>query len=139
MADNLSSEKRRTLMSRVRGKNTAPEMLLRSALHKAGYRYALHRKDLPGKPDIVFSSRQKVIFLHGCYWHGHPDCNQGRLSKTNRAFWAEKLAKNKERDIRVTDELVALGWDVLVVWGCELRSSQKLANAVSRVIHFLEN
>ena len=138
MADNLTPEKRRSLMSSVRGSNTGPEMLLRSALHKAGYRYALHRKDLPGKPDLVFSRRRKIIFMHGCYWHGH-ECNQGRLAKTNEAYWANKIANNQERDQRVIGQLEALGWGVSIVWSCQLRSAQKLANTIANVIRFLEN
>ena len=126
-------------MSHVRGKNTAPEMLLRSALHKAGYRYSLHRKDLPGKPDIVFTARRKIIFIHGCFWHGHENCNQGGLAKSNEAFWKEKLAKNRERDRRVTGELKTAGWQVLVVWSCSLRSARKVSDTTTRVIRFLEN
>src|ERR1700761_665323 len=100
MTDNLSPGKRSILMSRVRGRNTAPEMLLRSALHRAGFRYSLYRKDLPGTPDIVFTARRKVIFVHGCFWHGHENCNQGGLSKSNQSFWEDKLAKNRARDQR---------------------------------------
>lgn len=138
MADNLSPEKRSTLMSRVRGKNTIPEMLLRSALHRAGFRYSLYRKDLPGTPDIVFTSRRKVIFIHGCFWHGHENCNQGRLSKSNQSFWEDKLAKNRVRDQRVTKELMAAGWKVFVVWSCSLRSVKRMSDTIARVIRFLE-
>jgi DNA mismatch endonuclease (patch repair protein) len=139
MTDNLSPGKRSILMSRVRGKNTAPEMLLRSALHRAGYRYSLHRKDLPGKPDIVFSSRRKVVFIHGCYWHGHENCNQGGLAKSNQAFWTDKLAKNRARDRRVTKDLKAAGWQVCVVWTCSLRSIRKISDTIARVTRFLES
>ncbi len=125
-------------MSRVRGKNTIPEMLLRSALHRAGFRYSLYRKDLPGTPDIVFTSRRKVIFIHGCFWHGHENCNQGRLSKSNQSFWEDKLAKNRARDQRVTKELMAAGWKVFVVWSCSLRSVKKMSDTIARVIRFLE-
>jgi DNA mismatch endonuclease, patch repair protein len=125
-------------MSRVRGKNTAPEILLRSALHRAGYRYSLHRKDLPGKPDIVFASRRKIVFIHGCFWHGHENCNQGRPSKSNQAFWADKLEKNRARDRRVIDDLKAAGWQVHVVWSCSLRSARKISDTIARVTSFLE-
>lgn len=139
MTDKLSPEQRSEIMSRVRGKNTAPEVLLRSALHRAGFRYSLCRKDFPGKPDIVFTSRHKIIFIHGCFWHGHENCNQGGLSKSNQAFWKEKIAKNRARDRRVTDELVAAGWQVLVVWSCSLRSVRKISDTIARVTRFLES
>jgi DNA mismatch endonuclease (patch repair protein) len=139
MVDNLSPEKRSTLMSTVRAENTAPEMLLRSALHRAGYRYSLHRKDLPGKPDVVFTSRRKIVFIHGCFWHGHQNCNQGRLSKSNRPFWSDKIAKNRARDRRATEDLIAAGWQVHVVWSCSLRSARRTSNTIARVTHFLEN
>ena len=126
-------------MSRVRGKNTAPEILLRSALHRAGYRYSLHRKDLPGKPDIVFASRRKIVFIHGCFWHGHANCNQGRLSKSNQAFWADKLERNRARDRRVINDLMAAGWQVHVVWSCSLRSARKISDTIARVTSFLES
>lgn len=139
MADKLSPEKRSLLMSQVRGKDTAPEMLVRSALHRDGYRYSLHRKDLPGKPDIVFGPRGKVVFVHGCFWHGHRNCNQGGLSKSNREFWKSKIAKNRARDRRVRRDLISEGWEVMVVWSCELRSSKKLANTIYRIQEFLES
>jgi DNA mismatch endonuclease (patch repair protein) len=114
-------------------------MLLRSALHRAGYRYSLHRKDLPGKPDVVFASRRKIVFIHGCFWHGHENCNQGGLSKSNQAFWKDKLAKNRARDRRVADELAASGWQVLVVWSCGLRSARKISDTIALVTRFLES
>lgn len=139
MTDNLSRRERSLLMSRVRAENTAPEMLLRSALHRAGYRYSVHKRDLPGKPDIVFTSRRKVIFIHGCFWHGHKNCNQGGLSKSNQKFWNDKLAKNRARDRRVKAALTAAGWQVLVVWTCSLRSAQKVSYTLARVKRFLES
>jgi DNA mismatch endonuclease (patch repair protein) len=126
-------------MSRVRGKNTTPELLLRSILHKAGYRYSLHRRDLPGKPDIVFAPRRKVIFVHGCFWHGHQKCNQGRPPRSNEAFWSDKLAANLARDRKATEELIMDGWQVYVVWTCNLRSARKISETIARVTHFLEN
>lgn len=139
MADRLDSAQRRLLMSKVRGKDTAPEILLRSILHRAGYRYCLHKKDLPGKPDIVFPSRRKIIFVHGCFWHGHENCNQGGLAQSNRAFWSDKLARNRARDKKVSEELVAAGWQVYVVWTCSLRSVRKIADTVAQVTRFLES
>lgn len=105
-------------MSAVKNKNTAPEMLVRRLLHSLGYRYRLHSKKLPGKPDIVFGPRKKVVFVHGCFWHGH-ECRMGRLPSTRREFWQKKIAANRERDKLQQDELTALGWRYLVIWECE--------------------
>jgi len=121
MTDVFPSEKRSWIMSRVREKNTSPEFKVRSLVHRLGYRFRLHRKDLPGKPDLVFPSRKKIIFVHGCFWHGH-DCARGNRSpKTNTEYWVEKIRRNTERDACHQAELKAIGWDVLVVWECELK------------------
>lgn len=109
-------------MARVRQKNTGPELRLRRQLHAAGYRFRLHRKDLPGTPDIVFPGRRKVIFVHGCFWHGH-DCRAGRAPSSNLAYWAAKIGANVERDERNGRMLEAAGWRVFVVWQCQLRKS----------------
>ena len=119
MADSVSPALRSEIMSRVRAKNTRPEMFVRRMLHKAGYRYRLHVANLPGKPDLVFAGRRKVIFIHGCFWHLH-DCEQVRVPKSRVEFWAEKLSSNKERDERNLAELRRQGWSVLVVWECQL-------------------
>lgn len=117
-------------MSRVRSKDTLPELAVRKALHALGFRYRLHAKGLPGKPDIVFSGRRKVIFVHGCYWHGH-HCRFGLAqSKSNVAFWEKKLADNRRRDLRSISELQTLGWTVHTVWECEVRSGTWLHAAV---------
>ena len=125
-------------MGRVKGRDTRPEMVVRRLLHSLGYRYRLHRKDLPGKPDIVFGKRRKVIFIHGCFWHRHPDpaCRLARLPKSRLEFWIPKLAANAERDERHQTALRQLGWQVLVVWECELRHSEQLENTLRR---FLED
>ena len=122
--DPLTPEQRRLNMSRVRGKNTEPEMLIRRALHAAGLRYRLHSKKLPGKPDLVFPSRRAVIFVHGCFWHGH-NCGLFRLPATRHAFWSEKIAKNKERDAAAVSALRASGWRVLTIWECALRGPHR--------------
>ena len=124
--DKLDAQRRSENMRRIRSKNTKPEVLLRSLLHKAGYRFRIHRKDLPGKPDIVFSSRQKVIFVHGCFWHQHPECREGRLPGTRQDYWGPKLARNVERDAAAIKQLRAMGWEVLTVWECELQGSDAL-------------
>lgn len=107
-------------MSRIRWKDTKPEMVVRSWLHKHGYRFRLHRKDLPGKPDIALTKYKTVIFVHGCFWHRHEGCKKCTTPKTRSAFWVEKFNKNIERDAIKADKLRALGWKVLVVWECEI-------------------
>jgi DNA mismatch endonuclease (patch repair protein) len=109
-------------MRRIRSKDTGPEMAVRRLVHRLGYRYRLHRKDIPGKPDLVFPGRRKVIFIHGCFWHQHPGCREGRLPKSNLAYWLPKLKRNTERDEAALAQLAASGWDVLVLWECETKS-----------------
>lgn len=120
MVDVISAKERSLLMSRIRGKNTSPEMTVRGLLWGAGFRYRLHAKRLPGKPDIVFSKRRAVIFVHGCFWHRH-GCSLFRLPKTRTAFWDDKLQRNRERDAGAVAALVAAGWRVAVVWECGVR------------------
>ena len=120
MVDVLTPEQRRFNMSRIRGKDTKPEMLLRRGLHALGFRFRLHRKDLPGRPDLVFPSRRAVIFMHGCFWHGHA-CPMCPIPATRREFWTAKITGNRVRDAAATDRLRVLGWRVFVVWECALR------------------
>lgn len=127
MTDTVSGERRSWIMSRVKGKDTAPELFVRSLVHRLGYRFRLHRRDLPGAPDLVFVSRGKVIFVHGCFWHGHNCVRGDRQPKSNSDYWKRKIAKNKERDRSRRTQLRDLGWDVLVVWECQLRDEEKLA------------
>lgn len=130
MADVHTKAQRTYNMSRIRGKDTKPELQLRRMIHKAGYRYRLHCKDLPGKPDLVFPSRKKVIFVHGCFWHRH-DCKYGRVKpKTNAAFWEKKIAANVKRDNASQNLLKARGWEVCTVWECELADSPQQLAAV---------
>ena len=107
-------------MRAIRSKNTSPEKAVRSLVHRLGYRFRLHRKDLPGTPDLVFPSRRKVIFVHGCFWHSH-DCKPGLVPNTNRDFWIPKLKQNADRDRRNIEALTANGWQSLVIWQCELK------------------
>jgi len=134
--DTLSPSERSARMGRVRGRDTGPEMMVRRLLHRMGYRYQLHRKDLPGRPDIVFGQRRKVIFIHGCFWHRHADpaCRLGRLPKSRLEFWEPKLAGNALRDARHQEVLHEMGWDVLVVWECELRHSEQLENKLRQFV-----
>lgn len=124
MADVFDSDKRSQIMARVRNKNTTPEIILRSILHRAGYRFRINRTDLPGKPDIVLPKYRTVIFVNGCFWHGH-DCKRGHRPQTNTQFWNKKIDKNIERDKMTSNELENLGWRVLTVWQCELKKSNQ--------------
>ena len=119
-------EARRALMRRVRRAHTAPEMIVRRATHKLGFRYRLHVKNLPGRPDLVFPSRRKVIFVHGCFWHQHQTCSKGKVPQIRTERWAAKLARNVERDAANIESLRALHWETLIVWECETRSGQKI-------------
>lgn len=120
MPDIVSPAVRSRMMSGIRGKNTRPEMFIRRALHARGFRYRLHRSGLPGKPDLVFATRAAVIFVHGCFWHGH-DCPLFRLPSTRPDFWREKIESNRVRDERVKAELAVLGWRQLDIWECALK------------------
>ncbi|HEV2314572.1 MAG TPA: very short patch repair endonuclease [Candidatus Acidoferrales bacterium] len=129
-----SPEVRRRTMQAVKSKNTAPELLVRSLTHRMGYRFRLHRKDLPGKPDLVFPGRRKAIFVHGCFWHGH-DCARGaRVPKVNRDYWLKKINRNRERDQASCARLTALGWKIKVLWECELGDQKSLRRELR---HFL--
>ncbi len=121
-------------MARVGQKNTKPELIVRKLLHGLGYRYRLHRRNLPGTPDICFPSRKKVIFVHGCFWHRHEGCRRTTTPKTRTDFWEEKFRQNVARDRRKIDDLQKLGWNALVVWECETEDIYKLE---SRLINFL--
>jgi DNA mismatch endonuclease (patch repair protein) len=122
VTDVVSAEKRSEMMSGIRGKNTRPELLVRKALFAKGYRFRLHRKDLPGSPDIVLPRWHVAILVHGCFWHGHRDCRYAKTPSTRTGFWAEKLEANRQRDQRDVDSLRAAGWRTLVIWECFLRS-----------------
>ena len=135
MADVFDSSKRSQIMSHVKSKNTNPEMQLRSLLHRAGYRFRLNRKDLPGTPDIVLPKYKTAIFVNGCFWHGH-SCNRGHLPQTNYDFWAKKINGNVERDKQVSHELEELGWHVFIVWECELKKSNQ-ASLLSSISDYL--
>ena len=121
-------------MRSVRSKDTAPELAVRRLAHRLGYRYRLHRSDLPGKPDIVFPRRRKIIFVHGCFWHQHPNCKEAQTPSSNTGYWNPKLARNVERDAKNTDALVSHGWGVLIVWECETKNKTTLQD---RLLEFL--
>lgn len=113
-------------MGRIRGVDTGPEMAVRRAAHRLGYRFRLHRRSLPGRPDLVFPSRRAAIFVHGCFWHRHEGCRKASMPKTRVEFWQAKFARNVERDAEVQERLRAAGWRVLVVWECEIGRSGDL-------------
>ena len=121
-------------MQAVKSKDTGPELAVRRMLHARGFRYRLHRRDLPGCPDLVFPRRRKVVFIHGCFWHGH-DCARGaRTPKSNTGYWTQKVGRNRVRDAGAAEQLVAEGWEVLIVWECEVRKP----DLPSRLTDFLE-
>jgi DNA mismatch endonuclease (patch repair protein) len=126
MTDVYPPEKRSAVMRRVKGKDTSPELAVRKALTRLGVRYRLHRKDLPGKPDIVMPGRRLALFVHGCFWHGH-DCARGsRVPKQNRDYWVGKVDRNRARDAKAREDLAALGWRVETIWECELKDGEAL-------------
>ena len=127
MADKLSSTQRKYCMSRIRGKNTKPEILVRKGLHARGFRFRLHNKKLPGSPDIVLPKYGVAIMVNGCFWHGHKDCQYATKPKTNVEFWETKIARNRHRDEVTTAHLGALGWHVVTIWECELRGASSVA------------
>ena len=126
--DKISRERRSQNMAAIRSADMKPELIVRKAVHGMGYRYRLHRKDLPGKPDLVFSSRNKVIFVHGCFWHQHGEkkCKIVRKPKSNTDYWLPKLQRNKTRDKQNLDTLKKMGWDVLIIWECETNADTAL-------------
>lgn len=132
--DTLTPAERSARMALVRAKDTKPELLARRLVHGMGYRYRLHRRDLPGTPDLVFPGRSKVICIHGCFWHRHADCALARLPKSRSDFWLPKLTANAERDARNVHALRRLGWSVLTIWECQLGDTAKLANRIRRFL-----
>lgn len=134
MADRVSREKRSAIMAAVQSKNTSPELFVRKRLHALGYRYRLHVGSLPGRPDIVFPARRKIILVHGCFWHGH-DCKWGRLPKSRIEFWESKIDSNRKRDLQTERKLQTLGWEILVIWQCELREWERTETTI---IEFLK-
>ena len=137
MVDTVTAKRRSEIMSNIRAKGMKPEMAIRRLTHAMGYRYQLHRKDLPGKPDLVFPGRRKVIFMHGCFWHQHPDttCRIARLPQSNQHYWLPKLERNVARDAEHQTQLAELGWDVLVIWECDVGANDGIAD---RIRDFLE-
>ena len=132
--DRLTKEHRSWNMSRIKGANTKPEVRVRSILHRMGYRFRLHRKDLPGKPDIVLPKYETVLFVHGCFWHRHSECRFAYTPKSRVAFWKKKFLRNVERHHEVEEQLTELGWRVIVVWECETKDEDKLWELLESVL-----
>ena len=128
MVDTVTPDQRSRIMAQVKGKNTEPELLVRSLVHRLGFRFRLHRKDLPGKPDIVLPRHRKVIFVHGCFWHGHADCKRSARPTSRTEYWNAKIDRNMARDAAATAQLAALGWTALMLWECELRAAEALSD-----------
>jgi DNA mismatch endonuclease (patch repair protein) len=132
MTDKHSTEKRSYNMSRIKGKNTKPELLVRKFLFAHGFRFRLHSKNLPGKPDIVLTKYKTVILIHGCFWHRHEGCKYAALPKTNTEFWIPKLQYNRQNDIRVNEALKHEKWNIIEIWTCELKKD-KIQNTLGRL------
>lgn len=131
--DRISPEHRSWNMSRIRGRDTTPERTVRSLLHGLGLRFSLHKRDLPGKPDVVLPARGTVVFVHGCFWHQHPGCKLAVMPGTRTEFWKEKLGRNVGRDAENERALRRLGWRVVTVWECELAKQEKVRSRLARL------
>jgi DNA mismatch endonuclease, patch repair protein len=132
--DIFNKAKRSWIMSHVKSKDTKPEILIRSIVHRLGFRFRKYQSDLPGKPDIVLAKHRKVIFIHGCFWHGHKKCSRSSRPQSNKSFWIEKLDKNIERDKKNKRDLESQNWKVLIIWTCETKNILKLQN---KIVNFL--
>ena len=133
MSDIFSSEKRSNIMSKISGKNTKPEILIRKFLFSKGFRYRINVKTLPGKPDIVLPKYKTIIFVNGCFWHGH-NCKKGKLPSSNTDFWKEKISNNKSRDAKNSDLLVKLGWKVIIIWQCEISKIDNRTKILNKLL-----
>ncbi|MDI9597566.1 MAG: DNA mismatch endonuclease Vsr [Atribacterota bacterium] len=132
MVDHITKEKRSWNMRQIKSRDTKPEILVRSILHSLGYRFRIHKKNLPGNPDIVLPKHKTVIFVNGCFWHQHPNCNRANIPKTNEGYWHPKLIKNIERDRIAHKALSDLGWNVVIIWECMLKDREKLIDFILR-------
>lgn len=139
MPDIVDAPTRSRMMSGIRGQNTKPELLIRKALHALGFRYRIHTRNVPGRPDLVLPRYKAAIFINGCFWHGH-DCALFRLPDTRRDFWREKIARNVRRDALVRDQVIAAGWRHLTVWECAIRGRQKIGieQTIKRIVRWLK-
>src|SRR5436190_9848008 len=132
--DTISPQRRSENMRSIRSRDTKPELVVRSLAHRLGYRFRLHRKDLAGRPDLVFPGRCKVVFVHGCFWHQHSNCIDGRLPKSRISYWTPKLRRNKKRDKANRDKLRRLGWQTFVVWDCDTKNLPELSRRLNKFL-----
>jgi DNA mismatch endonuclease (patch repair protein) len=135
--DKLTPEHRSWNMGRIKSGDTKPELTVRSIFHRMGYRFRLHRKDLPGKPDIVLPKYKTVIFVHGCFWHRHEGCKYAYTPKSRTDFWQEKFQSNVERGRKVVNELIKMGWHVLIIWECEIKTPERVSEIIQRFLEKL--
>ncbi len=138
VADKFTPEQRSHNMSCVKGRDTKPEKIVRGILHRLGYRFRLHRRDLPGKPDIVLPKHRKVVFVHGCFWHGHKGCSRAARPTSNIEFWNTKIDANMRRDATAQTELIKLGWKYLIMWQCEMRDTSTIKNKLTQFLQHNE-
>lgn len=138
MTDIFTPEQRSHIMQQIKGKNTKPEMMVRKYLFARGFRYRINVKRLPGKPDIALRKYHTAIFIHGCFWHGHEGCKLYAHPKTNTAFWEAKIERNKARDLRVREQLKAMGWNTIVIWECQLRPVAKREETLENLVGLLD-
>lgn len=136
--DKISKNARSALMARVKGKDSKPELIVRSALHKMGYRFRLHPKELPGSPDIVLPRYKTVLFVHGCFWHRHKGCRASSTPQSNQKYWMDKFIRNVERDKRNRKDLIKMGWHVFVIWECDTRDGRKLNKRIAKIDKILK-
>jgi len=135
MTDIVDPATRSWMMSRIKGKNTKPELIVRSQLHKMGFRFRLHRKDLPGKPDIVLPKHKTIVFVHGCFWHRHRNCKYAHDPKSKQGFWQKKFKENVERDKQNRKKLSSLGWRTAIIWECQATHSSKLQKLIEKIFN----
>ncbi len=135
--DTLSRQRRSEIMSKIRSKNTKPEIVLRKALFQRGIRYRINDKKLPGKPDIVIPKHNAVIFVHGCFWHDHVGCKRAHMPKSNVNYWESKIRTNKERDEKNKNLLLGLGWKVITIWECEINTVDRLRDSIEKIVNEL--
>jgi DNA mismatch endonuclease (patch repair protein) len=139
MADVFTKKKRSDVMSKIRAKNTKPELLVRKFLFSKGLRYRLHQSSLPGKPDIILKKYHAVIFVNGCFWHGHSNCNKSTLPTSNAAFWRKKIQSNMERDKNTKHSLKKLGWTIFIIWECDIKNKEGFSKAMNGLLKKLSN
>lgn len=138
MADIFTKQKRSEIMATVKNKNTKPEIQVRKALFYRGFRYRINDKSLPGSPDLVLTKYKTVVFVHGCYWHGHENCSKVIKPSTNKDFWNTKIEKNKLRDKNAQKALVTTGWKVIVIWECQLRNQEMFKQTITKVVNEID-